>query len=118
MGQKGITLRSGDKETLKFKLVDDTGSAIDISSYSKIIFKIADSLNVADGSALYYVEISPAFSDPTNGIHNHDIIEDITKAWAPGEYLCQARWLDAGGETKSTDVKVCTILQNLIDDEA
>lgn len=114
-----IQIKSGDTRTIRFTLVDSNENAVNISTYQKIAFKIATNLSVTNANAEYFVEITTgSFSDPTNGIHDHKISEDVSKAFTPGLYSYQARWVNSSGEVTSEDVGKCEIEKNLIDHEA
>jgi len=113
-----LKIKSGDTPTIKILARDANKAAIDISGYTSIQFKIAVSLKTANANALYYTTVLAAsFSNPTSGYHNLVISEDTTKAWAPGEYMYQARIIDGSNVVTSVDVGQCTIEENLIDDE-
>ena len=122
MGQKRITLRSGDSKTIRLTAVNSAGTAVNITGYT-LKLKIASDLGVADNESdiellPYYKSIaSGALSDPANGIHDELITKSTSNTWVPGEYMIQARWIDASGEPVSTDVIPCTIVDNLIADE-
>ena len=120
MGQKGITLRSGDSKTIRLTAVNSADTAVDITGYTLKI-KIASDLGVAEDETdielLPYYKSITSISDPTNGIHDEVITKSTTNAWVPGDYLIQARWIDGSGEPGSTAVIPCTIVENLIADE-
>ena len=111
-----ITIRSGDTETLTLTFVDSAGDAVNLTG-DTVDFKIAKSLSKSDGTAIYSTSVT-SHTNAAGGITTVTISEDLTKAFPVGVFLWQTRIIDSGGAVSSSDVGVCRIEENLIDDEA
>lgn len=113
-----LTLKSGDTETIKLLVTDTTDAAEDITGYTSLQFKIAQSLGTTNAGAVYHTTVLAAnFSHGSLGYHNLEIAEDTTKDWTPGEYIFQARVIDGSNVVTSNDTGPVTIEENLMDDE-
>lgn len=99
--------------------ITDSNGAVDITG-NTVKFKIARTLSVSDAGAEYLASTEDAtdlvMTTPASGICTLTIPEDTTKAFAPGTYKWQIRYID-GSNVSDTDAGVCEIKDSLFDAE-
>lgn len=109
-----LKLKSGDDLVLQFEFADELGVPIDLTG-KEVSFVIKERRKDSDAQAVY-LDTWSTHTDPTNGLTEHPIPDDISKLWNPSQYLWQARIINADTTHNSTDVEPCEIQENLFDD--
>ena len=109
-----LKLKSGDDLVLEIEFVDDLEQPINLTG-KDVSFVIKRRRKDLDSEAVYLATWS-THTDPTNGITEQPIPDDISSLWNPSTYLWQARIINADTTHNSTDVEPCAITENLFDD--
>ena len=113
---KTLKIKAGDSAVNEFRFTVN-GVAYDITGMT-VKYAIKKQLGDSDADAIYLAEISSGdLTDPTNGITTDTIAADDTANFEnPLDCFWQARLIN-GDIVLSTDVGICIIEQNLIDNE-